>query len=908
MGTLLKDATHTLKGPVCTHDFFGAFGWEKAEVETDEDQADVELACVLYASDGRCLSSVYYAQPEEEENCVEYNETEEDESPESLALEGEMRDVQRISFNPNTLNSEVAGILFVALTVSMDLEALHTMKCARFRIVDVNGSGQELFRIKRGADAHGNTLILCSLHRMGGDEWCFRVVDECLAQDRAGDPYEGLERFFLQPIAHANGDPFAQPASTRLSSAEIPRRVSREPAKVMDVPASVSVGLSEPRAAPPAIEPLISRVSAGAPVPRVSASAVAGLVGDDRRDSSELRAVDIEVSCLKAELSSQAKKLEDALKASSGSSEAGGELRALREELGMKDAELKQKANSGGGSTADGQLQVLREELGERDSDLKQTSGGGSGAEGDLRVLREELRARDAQLKEEMQAWEEWEPSDGKIRKEMDVMVTALREELQQKDAKLQESEERMRELQENQAAGGGSEKVENLERQLEQKAGELREAQQKIEEVQATPRPKAKAKGKAKAEADSGSKEKKNTKAEAAIEALEDELDAKEQAFEKQKKELATIRAEMKKKIRLMDEELRECQQCLDEKTEEMDWKLPELENKVWFLEEDLAQRNVWTAEWQEHAEVYEREMESEAKASAAFEKGESEARREADTKSKEAEAKAAELAKLRRELGAAASALAKAPKPAALGSGSLGVKPSGSNTQVSPAAASTAASSGRPAAPKAADASTAPSPDLPAEERAKLVIPEGLRPELQKSLQAVIRRGWSKIKFPHDFTPLHLAARLGSLEAVELLLKARGQMGLSQRDDRGMLPLDYAKHKNFTELLPLLQPPLATAAPAAAGQVGPAAQVTAPAATATSLPASPAPNQVQAVGVASPSVAGTALAASLAKAAVSRSKSPSPADPNFDDGGEAGRTNKVARMGLRPRRDGQR
>jgi len=92
-------------------------------------------------------------------------------------------------------------------------------------------------------------------------------------------------------------------------------------------------------------------------------------------------------------------------------------------------------------------------------------------------------------------------------------------------------------------------------------------------------------------------------------------------------------------------------------------------------------------------------------------------------------------------------------------------------------------------------------------AERRKLLVVPDGLRPELQRACEAVIKKGWSKIKWPHDFTALHLAGRLGSTDAATLLIKASAWPGLELKDDKGLTPLDYAKEKNHEPLVKWFQ-----------------------------------------------------------------------------------------------------
>jgi len=116
---------------------------------------------------------------------------------------------------------------------------------------------------------------------------------------------------------------------------------------------------------------------------------------------------------------------------------------------------------------------------------------------------------------------------------------------------------------------------------------------------------------------------------------------------------------------------------------------------------------------------------------------------------------------------------------------------------------------------------------PDRPTPELARspelspLTVPTGLRPELAKVCEVVLKRGWGSTKFPRNFTPLHLAARLGSKEAVSFLLSLGAAASLELRDDKGLTPRDYAESKGHVDLFPLLnqvfEPPPVTASPAA-------------------------------------------------------------------------------------------
>lgn len=90
---------------------------------------------------------------------------------------------------------------------------------------------------------------------------------------------------------------------------------------------------------------------------------------------------------------------------------------------------------------------------------------------------------------------------------------------------------------------------------------------------------------------------------------------------------------------------------------------------------------------------------------------------------------------------------------------------------------------------------------------QQGSLTVPEGLRPELQMACEAVLRRGWSRLKWPHDFTALHLAAKFGRLDAVSFLLEASAAPALSVRDHKSRLPLDYARSSGNMEVVELLE-----------------------------------------------------------------------------------------------------
>ncbi|CAK0852539.1 unnamed protein product, partial [Prorocentrum cordatum] len=100
-------------------------------------------------------------------------------------------------------------------------------------------------------------------------------------------------------------------------------------------------------------------------------------------------------------------------------------------------------------------------------------------------------------------------------------------------------------------------------------------------------------------------------------------------------------------------------------------------------------------------------------------------------------------------------------------------------------------------------------PKAEPTAERRAQLPVPSVERPELRRALEVVARKPWSKIRWPHNFTALHLAAQLGSSEVVEFLLEATAAPSLQTQDERGRTPLDIAKKHGFSALEELLAPP---------------------------------------------------------------------------------------------------
>jgi hypothetical protein len=85
---------------------------------------------------------------------------------------------------------------------------------------------------------------------------------------------------------------------------------------------------------------------------------------------------------------------------------------------------------------------------------------------------------------------------------------------------------------------------------------------------------------------------------------------------------------------------------------------------------------------------------------------------------------------------------------------------------------------------------------------------LPDDIPPQLKKACQTVLRKGWTGVRFPKNFTPLHLAAKLGSTEAVDLLLDAGVCDGLRLEDDFGMKPVDYAIKAGHKKIAKVLDP----------------------------------------------------------------------------------------------------
>eukprot|EP00929_Paragymnodinium_shiwhaense_P004186 TRINITY_DN10493_c0_g1_i3.p1 TRINITY_DN10493_c0_g1~~TRINITY_DN10493_c0_g1_i3.p1 ORF type:complete len:1477 (+),score=471.30 TRINITY_DN10493_c0_g1_i3:132-4562(+) len=95
-------------------------------------------------------------------------------------------------------------------------------------------------------------------------------------------------------------------------------------------------------------------------------------------------------------------------------------------------------------------------------------------------------------------------------------------------------------------------------------------------------------------------------------------------------------------------------------------------------------------------------------------------------------------------------------------------------------------------------------------------------LLPHLKKACHTVINKGWDLVTWPNDFSGLHLAAKSGHKEAVQLLLDASASPGLVLQDDKGMRPVDYARAKGHMELVELLEK-AAAGGPASASAAAP-------------------------------------------------------------------------------------
>lgn len=88
-------------------------------------------------------------------------------------------------------------------------------------------------------------------------------------------------------------------------------------------------------------------------------------------------------------------------------------------------------------------------------------------------------------------------------------------------------------------------------------------------------------------------------------------------------------------------------------------------------------------------------------------------------------------------------------------------------------------------------------------------LTVPSRLPTALAKSCEIVLQKGVTWNKYARNFTPLHLAARLNSDEAVRWLLNASACVQLNVRDDdKDMRPIDVARDRGCTSLLGLLDP----------------------------------------------------------------------------------------------------
>eukprot|EP00928_Gymnodinium_smaydae_P029427 TRINITY_DN22168_c0_g1_i2.p1 TRINITY_DN22168_c0_g1~~TRINITY_DN22168_c0_g1_i2.p1 ORF type:complete len:1171 (-),score=263.01 TRINITY_DN22168_c0_g1_i2:185-3697(-) len=101
---------------------------------------------------------------------------------------------------------------------------------------------------------------------------------------------------------------------------------------------------------------------------------------------------------------------------------------------------------------------------------------------------------------------------------------------------------------------------------------------------------------------------------------------------------------------------------------------------------------------------------------------------------------------------------------------------------------------------AKSAPDVSSAPSKSQTAE------LPAGLDERLVKPCQVVASKGMHPDKWPHKHTPLHLAAKLGSVVGVKFLLDVSASPALDVVDDLGKTPLDYAKVVDDPKLVAVL------------------------------------------------------------------------------------------------------
>lgn len=80
-----------------------------------------------------------------------------------------------------------------------------------------------------------------------------------------------------------------------------------------------------------------------------------------------------------------------------------------------------------------------------------------------------------------------------------------------------------------------------------------------------------------------------------------------------------------------------------------------------------------------------------------------------------------------------------------------------------------------------------------------------------LECACEVVCQEGWEKINWRNNFSALHLAAQVGSVDAVKLLLENGATPGLTMRDSRGCLPVDYVLNELpdvDLQLLDLLSP----------------------------------------------------------------------------------------------------
>eukprot|EP00928_Gymnodinium_smaydae_P041607 TRINITY_DN28138_c0_g1_i3.p1 TRINITY_DN28138_c0_g1~~TRINITY_DN28138_c0_g1_i3.p1 ORF type:complete len:1346 (-),score=177.93 TRINITY_DN28138_c0_g1_i3:86-3526(-) len=82
-----------------------------------------------------------------------------------------------------------------------------------------------------------------------------------------------------------------------------------------------------------------------------------------------------------------------------------------------------------------------------------------------------------------------------------------------------------------------------------------------------------------------------------------------------------------------------------------------------------------------------------------------------------------------------------------------------------------------------------------------------DGLTPVLREQLRSVLTFGWSGLTWPSGFSPVHLAAQEGHMEALKLLADSRADLGAPC--DLGLQPLDYAvsAYGNSAETIAAMQ-----------------------------------------------------------------------------------------------------